>query len=161
MQIAKNSVVLFHYQLSLENGDQLESSKGGEPMAYLHGHGNIIRGLEDAMHGRTAGDSFTVTVPPEQAYGQRNEAARQRIPIKHLYGGGKPKAGQVVQVQTDHGMRQVVVEKVGKFNVDVDTNHPLAGKTLVFAVEVVEVREATAEERAHGHAHGVGGHHHD
>lgn len=158
MQIAHNKVALFNYQLSDEGGEAIEHSE--EPVAYLHGNGNIIPGLEEALLNHAAGDSFSVTIPPERAYGHRKPEARQRIPIKHLHTNGKPRVGQVVQVNTDQGARQVTVEKVGKFNVDVDTNHPLAGKTLVFDIEVVDVRDATAEEIAHGHAHGVGGHHH-
>lgn len=82
------------------------------------------------------------------------------MPIKHLATQGKLVPGQVVAVRTDKGLRRVVVQKVGKFNVDVDLNHPLAGKTLVYEVEVVAVRDASAEELAHGHVHGVGGHQH-
>jgi FKBP-type peptidyl-prolyl cis-trans isomerase SlyD len=112
------------------------------------------------MEGKVAGDIFSVTVPPEEAYGMRQEGAAQRVPIKHLQGARKWRPGMIAHVQTDQGMKQVQVVKVGRFMADVDTNHPLAGKTLTFDIEVVDVREATAEEIAHGHAHGVGGHHH-
>lgn len=164
MQINKDLVATFHYRLSKPEGEELESSKGGEPMAYLHGHGNIIKGLEDAMLGKEAGDVFSVTLAPKDAYGERVEDAIQRVPLKHLHGSKKElaqiKAGDVVAINTDQGARQVVVVKAGKFNVDVDTNHPLAGQSLVFDVEIESVREATQEEISHGHAHGVGGHHH-
>jgi len=107
------------------------------------------------------GDKLTVTLPPEKAYGPRQENAEQRIPIKHLLDKSKRyKVGQVVTVNTDQGHRQVQIVKVGKFNVDVDTNHPLAGITLEFTVDIQEVRDATAEEQQHGHAHGAGGHQH-
>lgn len=157
--IEADQVVLFHYRLSDADGRLLEDSHGGEPAAYLHGHGNIIPGLEAAMAGHAAGDSFAVTVPPEQAYGLRREDARQRIPAKHLRGIGKgrPRPGTVAWVETEHGERQVTVIKAGQFMVEVDGNHPLAGKTLSFAVEVVEVRPASPEELAHGHVHGPGG----
>jgi FKBP-type peptidyl-prolyl cis-trans isomerase SlyD len=129
-------------------------------MAYLHGHGNIIPGLEEAMLGKEVGAEFSATVAPEKAYGQRDEAAIQRVPMKHLQGAKKWKKGMVAHVETEQGERQVTVIKVGKFMVDVDANHPFAGKELTFDVKVEDVREATAEEIQHGHAHGIGGHQH-
>jgi FKBP-type peptidyl-prolyl cis-trans isomerase SlyD len=161
MQIVKDKVVEFHYQLrDIEADIIVERSYGGDPVACLIGHRNIIDGLEQAMLGKSAGDRLTVALQPEQAYGTRKEGSKQRIPIKHLMTKGKLKPGMVVHVQTDQGARQVVVEKVGKFNVDVDTNHPLAGKALEFDIEIIDVRDATAEEISHRHAHGAGGHHH-
>ena len=137
-----------------------KKSHTDEDMAYLHGKNAIIAGLEREMQGKQAGDEFEVTVNPEDAYGDRDENAKQRVPIKHLFQKKRLKPGMVVSVNTQDGPREVVIEKVGKFNVDVDTNHPLAGKTLHFKIKIEEVREATAEEIAHGHAHGPGGHHH-
>ena len=160
MQIEDKKVVQFHYSLSDDQGNAVESSREGEPMAYLHGSRSIIPGLEKAMVGKSEGDTFNATIPPEEAYGIRQEGSQQRVPIKHLQGGKKWKPGMMAHVKTDQGMRQVSIVKVGKFMADVDTNHPLAGKTLTFEVEVVAVREATSEEISHGHAHGVGGHHH-
>ena len=160
MSIAKDTVVQFHYTLKNDRGEQIESTVGAEPMAYLHGHGNIISGLEKALEGKSAGDALTVTVEPKDGYGERTETELQRIPLKHLQGARKWKPGMMAVVETDKGYRQVTLVKVGKFNADVDTNHPLAGMTLTFDVEIVEVRDATEEEKAHGHAHGVGGHHH-
>lgn len=164
MQISKDAVVTFHYTLLDDQQQELESSHSGDPVAYLHGHGNIIAGLESAMQGREAGDEFETTVAPAQGYGERQENAVQRVPIKHLLGDKRQltrlKPGQVVSINTENGARQVMVVKAGKFNIDVDVNHPLAGKTLTFKVSVQEVRAATAEEVAHGHAHGVGGHQH-
>lgn len=160
MSIAKDSVVQFHYILKNTDGSQIESSHLGHPMAYLHGHGNVVPGLEEAMEGKAAGDNFSVTVTPDKAYGQRNEELTQRIPVKHLQGAKKWKKGMIAHVETDQGQRQVTVLKVGKFMVDVDANHPFAGKDLIFEVEVKEVRDATAEEISHGHAHGLGGHQH-
>ncbi len=159
MTISKDSVVQFHYTLS-EGGETLETTKDGDPMAYLHGHNNIIPGLEAAMVGKAEGDSFSVTVEPTQGYGERKDGATQRIPLKHLQGAKKWRPGMMAWVQTDQGQRQVTIIKVGKFNADCDLNHPLAGKTLTFDVEIVGVRPATEEEKSHGHAHGVGGHHH-
>ncbi len=160
MNITKDTVVNFHYQLKDETGTLIESTEGSHPMAYLHGYGNIIPGLEKAMENHGGGDTFSVTVQPDQGYGERKEVPLQRIPIKHLQGAKKWRPGMIAWVETDQQRRQVTVAKVGKFNVDCDLNHPLAGKVLVFEVEIVDVRAASAEEVAHGHAHGVGGHHH-
>ena len=161
MRIDKNKVVGFHYRLSDGQGQLLEDSYSAEPVIYLHGRHGIIGGLELAMAGKVAGDRFSVTVTPEQGYGERREDAQQRVPIKHLSGKSKKlRVGQVVSVSTDQGARQATVTKVGRFSVDLDTNHPLAGKTLTFDVEVISVRDASEEESAHGHAHGPGGHAH-
>ena len=160
MTLEKNTVVEFHYTLRSESGDELDSSRARQPMAYLHGAGNIIPGLEKAMEGRAAGDRFEVTVSPEEAYGMRNEGNVQRIPLKHLGKIPRPRPGQVLNLQTQQGPVQVTVVKVGRFNVDVDGNHPLAGQVLNFEVEIVSLREATEEELSHGHAHGPGGHQH-
>lgn len=159
MPIEKNQVVLFHYSVRDEQGNEVENSRGGKPNAYLHGYGGVIQGLEEALEGREAGDTFSVTVTPEKAYGPRKADAVQRVPVKHLMGAKRWKRGMIAQVQTEQGPRHVVVAKVGLKFADVDTNHPMAGKTLTFDIEVIEVRAADAEEIAHGHAHGPGGHH--
>jgi len=163
MKIEAGKVALFNYVLrDVESGLELENSRGADPIAYLHGFGNIIKGLEKAMLGREAGDVFSAEIEAREGYGERNEAALQRVPIKHLHvkKNAKLAAGQVVSIQTDQGVKQATVIKAGKFNVDVDTNHPLAGKKLGFDVEILEVRDATKEEIEHKHAHGVGGHQH-
>ena len=127
MKIEEKKVVSFHYTLTGEEGEKLDASHDrGEPMLYLHGAGNIIPGLEKAMEGREAGDSFQVTVPPEEAYGERREANVQRLPLKKL--GVKPQQlqpGMILNLQTSQGPAQVTVLKVGRFNVDVDA-WPLA-----------------------------------
>lgn len=160
MTITKNSVVQFHYTLTDESGEQLESSYDGDPVAYLHGHNNMIVGVEKALEGKSEGDEFSVTVSPEEGYGEINPDAQQRVPSKHLQGAKKWVPGMVATVNTEQGQRQVTVVKVGRFMITVDLNHPLAGKTLTFAIVVQAVREATEDEIAHGHAHGVGGHQH-
>lgn len=160
MHIGPESVVTFHYTLRDEAGTAKETSRGTEPATYLHSANNIIPGLESAMTGRTAGDVFSATVNPENGYGLHNPDAVQRVPIKHLAFNGKLRPGAVVQLSTSDGMRTVTVTKAGRHTADIDTNHPLAGQTLVFDIEVVDVRNATAEELAHGHVHGAGGHHH-
>lgn len=165
MKITADKVVSFHYNLKDIDGALLETSYDADPTLYLHGHSNILASLEDALENKIVGDKVSVTLAPDQAYGERKEGAVQRIPIKHLHNHAalknKLKLGMKVQVNTQHGPWEAIVLKVGKFNVDIDSNHPLAGKTLSFGIEVVDVREATAEELAHGHAHGAGGHHHD
>ena len=160
MNIAKDTVVQFHYTLTDEQGEQLESSKNGDPVAYLHGHKNMIVGVEKALDGKATGDEFSATVSPEDGYGERQEEAIQRVPVKHLQGAKVWKPGMVATVHTEQGERQVTVVKAGRFMVTVDINHPLAGKTLTFDISVESVREATKEEIEHGHAHGVGGHQH-
>ena len=157
MNIEDKKVVSFHYTLRDEHGEQLESSREGDPMTYLHGAGNIIPGLEKAMVGKVAGDQFETSVEPAEAYGERDENGVQRIPAKHFKQAGRLEPGQVVVLQTRQGPRQVRVVKVGRFNVDIDTNHPMAGLSLTFDVEVTDVRDATAEEVTHGHVHGPGG----
>ena len=160
MQIGPKTVVTFHYTLHDESGTELETSRTSEPTAYLYGANNIIHGLETAMSGKGTGDIFSVTLSPEEAYGLRNPEQAQRVPIKHLVFKGKLQPGDVVQLNTKEGMRAVTVTKAGRHTADIDTNHPLAGQILVFNIEVIELREASAEEIAHGHAHGAGGHHH-
>ena len=164
MQIADNKVVSFHYRLNDVDGALLESSYDAEATLYLHGHNNILPALEEALAGKLVGDNIAVTLAPEQAYGLRREGATQRIPIKHLHeqsaAKNKLKPGALVLVNTPNGPWEAIVLKVGKFNVDIDSNHPLAGKTLTFEVEIKDVRDATEDEIQHGHAHGAGGHHH-
>jgi FKBP-type peptidyl-prolyl cis-trans isomerase SlyD len=159
MQIAADKVVTFHYRVSADDQSFSESSEGGTPMVYMHGRGNLVPGLENEMLGKASGDKFTATVAPELAYGTHDPSAVQRVPLKHLASKGRLATGQIVAVNTNAGVRHARVLKVGHFNVDLDLNHPLAGKTLVFDVEIVEVRDATAEELEHGHAHGPGGAH--
>ncbi|HEX5419621.1 MAG TPA: peptidylprolyl isomerase [Gammaproteobacteria bacterium] len=158
MEIATNRVVSFHYKVTDTEGSFSETSEGGEPATYLHGRNNIVPGLEKELVGKQAGDEIRVNVPPEDAYGDRDPSAVERVPIKHLIRPGKLAAGRVVSIRTNQGARQAVVLKVGRFNVDVDLNHPLAGKTLVFEVRILEVRDATREEMEHGHAHGAHAH---
>ena len=160
MSIVRDSVVRVHYRLSGRGGVESENSHDSEPVTYLHGHGTILPALEAQLEGRGPGDSFSAQLSAADAYGERDETAVMRIPLKNLVYAGKLEPGMIAGVQTNHGMRQVRVLKVGKFNADVDANHPLAGQSLGFHIEVVEVREATEEEISHGHVHGEGGHHH-
>ena len=166
-KIATNKVVSFHYRLceikNEEKGEWMEDSHGKDPLYYLHGFHNVIVGLEQALEGKEEGDKIEIERQPDEAYGRLRPNAFQRVPIKHLGlppGSGKLTPGMIVTVRTEQGLKQVIVRKAGKFNVDVDFNHPLAGRVLFYEVEVVEVREASAEEISHGHVHDRGGHHH-
>lgn len=160
MQIANNVVALIEYTLTNDQGEVLDSSVGGEPLGYLHGAGNIIPGLEDALEGKKVGDSFKVSIAPADGYGEQNEALLQVVPREMFQGVEQIEAGMQFHAQTDHGMQVITVAKVDGDNVTVDGNHPLAGQTLHFDVKVIEVRAATQEEQEHGHVHGHGGHHH-
>lgn len=146
MEIAKNHVVSFHYKLS-EDDRLLESSENQAPMVCLIGAGNIIPGLEEAMLGHRSGDSFSVTIPPEKAYGPHQERLMSRISAKHLrVDARKLKPGMVLRIQTRRGPQMMRVIKAGRFMVDLDANHPMAGMTLTFAIDIQDVREATEEE---------------
>jgi FKBP-type peptidyl-prolyl cis-trans isomerase SlyD len=160
MTIGDDSVVSFHYKLRDDTGAFNESSEEGSPVVYVHGHNNIVPGLEKELAGKKSGDKLTATVTPEEGYGPRNENAVQRVPLKHLATRGPISVGQMVVVNTRDGGRQARVLKVGHFNVDLDLNHPLAGRTLTFDIEILDVRAATEQELAHGHAHGPHGHDH-
>jgi FKBP-type peptidyl-prolyl cis-trans isomerase SlyD len=138
----------------------LDSSEGREPLAYLHGIGNIVPGLERQMAGHVAGDRFSAEVAPEEGYGNYIDELVQIVPRQSFQGIDDLAVGMQFQAQTGQGPIAVVVTEIEGDEVTVDGNHPLAGETLHFAVEVVEVREASAEELQHGHVHGAGGHHH-
>ncbi len=160
MQIAANSVVLFHYTLTNAAGEQLDSSAGQEPLGYLHGAGNIIPGLENALAGKSVGDKLNVTVAPEEAYGTIKDELIQEVDRANFEGIDEIEPGMQFMAQTPWGQQPVTVVKVEGDVITLDGNHPLAGETLTFDVEVVEVRAASEEELSHGHVHGDGGHHH-
>jgi FKBP-type peptidyl-prolyl cis-trans isomerase SlyD len=160
MQIAQDTVVSIHYTLTDDAGETVDSSAGGDPLFYLHGNGNLVPGLENALEGKQAGDKIQVTVAPAQGYGEYDKQLVQRVPRRAFKGVADVKAGMQFQVNSDQGPRSVTVTNVAGDMVTVDGNHPLAGKNLNFAVEVMEVRQPSEEELAHGHVHGPGGHHH-
>lgn len=156
MRIGKNSVVSFHYTLNDADGKLLDTSAGKEAFAYIHGSGMIVPGLEAEMEGKAKGDSMRVEVEPAKGYGEVDPSLLQRVPAEKF---GDQEVEEGMQFQTpDHRVWSVVEVKDG--TVVLNGNHPLAGVTLHFSVEVTDVREATAEEIAHGHVHGAGGHHH-
>ncbi len=160
MEIASDRVVLIHYTLKDDSGAVVDSSAGGDPLAYIQGHGNLVAGLEKALEGKSNGNKVVVSVPPEEGYGKHDAALIQRIPKRSLQGAGQIKKGMQFQARTDDGIRVFTVTAIVGDMVTLDGNHPLADKTLNFDVEVVEVRDATSEELEHGHVHGAGGHHH-
>lgn len=160
MQIANACVASIHYTLKNDAGEVLDSSEGREPLVYLHGAGNIIPGLESALDGKTEGDQLNVSVEPEQGYGPHREDLVQSVPRESFQGVDQIDVGMRFQAESNQGPMVVTVTAVDDNNVTVDGNHPLAGENLNFEVQVVEVREASDEEKEHGHPHGPGGHEH-
>jgi FKBP-type peptidyl-prolyl cis-trans isomerase SlyD len=162
MQIAQNSVVLIDYTLKGEAGQVIDTTDGGDPLPYLHGAGMIIPGLETALVGKAEGDEFEITIPPEEAYGTRNDSLRQEIDREQFEDIEDLDVGMQFRVDAGNGQNMVItVLELKDDTVVVDGNHALAGVTLSFSVTVREVREATEEEIAHGHPHGFGGCGHD
>ena len=161
MQVEKNKVVSIHYRVTDNTGELVDSShERGEPLPVLIGYNAIVPGLENALLGRSAGERFEITVPPADAYGERGQDNIQRVPKKYFKDGARLRPGMTTVLSLrEGGQRMVTVQKVGMSVIDVDLNHPLAGKDLNFEVEVVSVRDADSEELAHRHAHGPGGHH--
>ena len=158
MQITDNAAVSIHYTLTNDSGDQLDSSRGDEPLTYLHGAGNIIPGLEDALTGKSVGDKFNVTIAPEQAYGELSPDMIQVV-SKRMFEGMEIEIGMQFHADVSHGSGIITITEINGDDVTVDGNHPLAGETLNFDVEVVDVRPASADELAHGHVHGAGCNH--
>jgi len=156
MQITKDKVASIHYTLKDNTGTVLDSSEGREPLHYLHGAGNLIIGMEEGLEGKVKGDKLNLQIAPAKAYGEKDSTLIQKVP-RTAFGGQEVKNG--MQFSTNQG-GVVTVTEVGLDSITVDANHPLAGVELNFIVEVVDVREATAEELSHGHVHGPGGHHH-
>jgi FKBP-type peptidyl-prolyl cis-trans isomerase SlyD len=153
MQVAKNRVVSIDYTLTGEDGNVLDTSKGDEPLAYVHGTGTIVTGLEDALEGKGPKDHVSVTVSPEQGYGVRDDAVVFTVPRSQFRGVDELEVGMEFEVQGDGEGQVVTVVAMDENEVTVDGNHPLAGMTLHFDVDVVDVREATPDEIEHGHVH--------
>ena len=160
MPIAQDSVVSIHYTLKDDAGETLDSSASGDPLTYLHGHGNLVAGLERALDGKNTGDKLAVKVAAADGYGEYDKQLVQKIPRRSLKGIANVSVGMRLHAQTEHGPRAVTVTQITGDMVTIDGNHPLAGQALNFDIEVTEVREATEEELSHGHVHGPGGHHH-
>ncbi|HWZ64074.1 MAG TPA: peptidylprolyl isomerase [Steroidobacteraceae bacterium] len=160
MPIAQNDVVSIHYTLKDDADKVLDSSAGGEPLAYLHGHGNLVPGLERALAGHDVGERLKVTVPAADGYGEYDQALVQKVPRRALKSIANLRVGMRLQAGTDHGHQAVTVTHIAGDMVTLDGNHPLAGRNLNFEIEITAVRAASEEELAHGHVHGDGGHHH-
>lgn len=156
MAIAHNDVVTIHYTLKDDTDKVIDSSAGGEPLAYLHGHGNIIPGLERELAGKNVGDRLKVRVPAAEGYGEYDRALVQKVPRRALKGIADLRVGLRLQA----GHQAVIVTHIAGDMITLDGNHPLAGQNLTFDVEITAVRAATEEELTHGHVHGAGGHHH-
>lgn len=156
MKIAKHTVASIHYTLTNPEGQVLDSSSGRDPLTYLHGEGNLIVGMEEGLEGKVKGEKFSIKVSPERGYGVKDDNMVQKVPRSAF---GQQPVEKGMQFSTNQGS-VVTVTHVGLEEVTVDANHPLAGVELHFAVEVMDVRAATAEEISHGHVHGPGGHHH-
>ncbi|MFC3023279.1 peptidylprolyl isomerase [Vibrio zhugei] len=161
MKIENDVVASLAYQVKLEDGVVVDQSTTEAPLDYLHGKGNLIVGLERELEGKQAGDSFSVTISPEDAYGEHSDMLVQRVPADVFQGVDEIEVGMRFLADTDQGPVPVEITEVDGDEVVVDGNHMLAGKTLTFDVEVVAVRAATEEEIAHGHTHQDGGHVHD
>ena len=157
MQITKNTVVAIDYKLTNDEGEVLDTSEGHEPLAYLHGVGGIIPGLERELEGKQVGDQLQVSVKPEDGYGERLDSLEQEVPRDQFEGAEDLALGMQFQVDSEAGPTVVTVIEIDDDAVTIDGNHPMAGINLNFDVTIREVREATADELSHGHVHGMGG----
>jgi FKBP-type peptidyl-prolyl cis-trans isomerase SlyD len=160
MQVADNMAVSIHYTLTNDKGEVLDSSIGDEALVYLHGEGNIISGLEQALNGKAVGDKFNVRLAAADAYGEFMEDRVQVISRSMFDGVEELEVGMQFQADVSDGPGIVTITSIEGDDVTIDGNHPLAGESLTFDVEVVAIRAATEEELDHGHVHGAGGHHH-
>ena len=160
MAITADSVVTIHYTLKDDDGAVIDSSASGEPLAYLHGHGNIVPGLERELTGRNVGDTVSVRVAPAEGYGEYDKNLVQSVPRRALRGIKEVQPGMHLHAKTEQGTRTLTVTGVTGDMVTLDGNHPLAGKHLNFDIQIEAVRPATEEELSHGHVHGAHGHHH-
>jgi len=160
MKVSKDCVVSLEYRLHLGDGKVVDESEPGQPLAYIHGRGQIVPGLEGQLDGLSAGDAKQVVVAPAQGYGEHDVRGLQEVPRTMFPPGAPLEPGQSISAQTADGdVIPITIRELKGDSVVVDLNHPLAGKTLHFDVKVKDVRTATAEEMEHGHAHGPGGAH--
>jgi FKBP-type peptidyl-prolyl cis-trans isomerase SlyD len=160
MNISKDSVVTMNYTLKNDAGEVMDTSAGREPLVYLHGVGGLIPGLEKELEGKSASDKLNVVIAPEDAYGSRKDDLLKVVSKDGFQGDEELAVGMRVQLDTEQGPVIAEISNIVDNDVTLDLNHPLADMTLHFDVEVVDVREATADELSHGHAHGAGGHQH-
>lgn len=160
MHVAADTVVSFDYILTGSDGRVIDSNEGAGPLAYIHGQGQIVTGLEEALQGRNVGDRFQVTVPPEKAYGVRDAALVQVVSRDMFETNHELEVGMRFRASLEDGEHVFTIVGLDGKQVTLDGNHPLAGATLNFDVTVVNIRAASPEEISHGHVHGEGGHHH-
>jgi len=162
MTITKNSIATLHYTLKDDAGEVLDIADDNNPFLYMHGVGGMIPGLEKALENRAAGENVVVSVPPAEAYGERNPDLTQDVP-REMFGevdDDDMKVGAQFQAQTDQGVEIITVAAIEGDTIKIDGNHPMAGETLHFDVNILDIRDATDEEISHGHPHGPGGHQH-
>ncbi|KMT65751.1 peptidylprolyl isomerase [Catenovulum maritimum] len=163
MNIEKDSVITMHYIVKNSHGEEIDSSRDGEPMTFLHGQGFLISGLENELTGKTVGDKFECKIEAADAYGVYHDELVQALPISVFDAIEEIHEGMQLRASTDQGEQSVIITEITDETVTVDGNHPLAGVDLEFNVEIIAVRAATEEELAHGHVHaegGCGSHHH-
>ncbi|MBN1647640.1 MAG: peptidylprolyl isomerase [Spirochaetales bacterium] len=153
MIIEKDKVVYMHYTLKNKDGEVLDSSIDSEPLAYIHGNGYLIAGLEEELEGKKANDSIKAVISPEKAYGEYREGQISAHSRDDFDNAEKLEIGMQVHAETDDGIISFTVTEINDKEVKLDANHPLAGETLYFDVTVVNVRKATSEELDHGHVH--------
>ncbi|MDT8305884.1 MAG: peptidylprolyl isomerase [Anaerolineae bacterium] len=161
-QVADDIVVSLDYTLRLDDDQVIDSSEGREPLEFIQGAGHIIPGLERELYGMEVGDQKQVTVQPGDGYGERDDTRIQTVGRDAFQPGAELESGMGVQMQ-DPQTGQVFQGTIGQVNADnvvIDFNHPLAGETLHFDVEIAGLRTATPEELSHGHVHGPQGHGH-
>ncbi|QBY05066.1 peptidylprolyl isomerase [Thalassotalea sp. HSM 43] len=157
MKIANNKVVNMHYAVMDKDENLIDSSYDHKPLAFIHGSGFLIPGLESALEGKQVGDSFIVDIAAEDAYGERHDGLVQTVPKALFASIDDLDVGMQLRAQTDQGEQTVIVIGMDEEEITVDGNHPLAGMDLKFDVEIIEVRDASEDELAHGHVHGEGG----
>lgn len=162
MQVSQNKVVTIHYTLTNDEGQKMDSSRKGQPLPYIHGIGNLIPGLEKELEGKSAGAKLLAVIEPKDAYGEWESSKEHLVPLAGFQGQGDEKLATGMRVQVDMGEQKAVamVTKIEGDQVTLDLNHPLAGQTLHFDVEIMDVRDAEQVELDHGHVHGPGGHEH-
>ncbi|MCH2441488.1 MAG: peptidylprolyl isomerase [Candidatus Thalassarchaeum sp.] len=158
--IDKDTVAAVHYTGTFPDGEVFDSSEGKDPLVFLVGHRQMILGFEEEMMGAAVGEKREFTLTPDRAYGERDDGAIQQVPRDQFPADMPLEIGTMMAAQTEQGPLPFTITDISDDIVTVDFNHQMAGKTLRFSVEVVEVREAAPEEIAHGHVHGPGGHHH-
>jgi len=159
MKISDELAVSFHYTLTNDQGEILDSSEGNDPLNYIHGSGMIIPGLEKELAGKSAGDIFNVSVEPAEAYGEKDDDLVQTISRDEFPPDQELEPGMQFHAQSEHGTQIITILEIGDDEISIDANHPLAGERLTFDIEVLEIREATEDEKIPGHLHDPHGDH--